>query len=78
EELGEKQMYGETLLAMGNLQVKDGKLMDGAATYEVGLGNMDDLNVNQKVIKGLLGMRNRFVGGGSASGDAGSEDKQDN
>lgn len=64
EELGKKNMYGETLLAMGNLQVKDGKFMDGAATYEVGLENMEKLSVNQKVIKGLLGVRNRFIGTG--------------
>src|SRR5689334_9565327 len=44
EALGEKKYYGETLLAMADLQVKDGKLMQGAATYEVGLENMDELN----------------------------------
>jgi tetratricopeptide (TPR) repeat protein len=64
EEHGEKKMYGETLIAMGDLQVRDGKLMAGAATYEVGLEQLDQLSAGQKVIKGLLGIRNRLIGGG--------------
>lgn len=63
EALGEKKFYGETLLAMADLQVKDGKLMQGAATYEVGLENIDQLNASQKVLKGLLGIKNRLTGG---------------
>jgi tetratricopeptide (TPR) repeat protein len=63
EELGEKKLYGETLIAMGDLQVKDGKLMAGAATYEVGLENLDNLNASQKMLKGLLGIRNKLTGG---------------
>ncbi len=63
EELGEKKLYGETLVAMGDLQVRDGKVMAGAATYEVGLENLDELNASQKVIKGLLGFRNKLTGG---------------
>jgi tetratricopeptide (TPR) repeat protein len=63
-ELGEKKLYGETLLAMGDLQVKDGKLGAGAATYEAGLSNLDDLTASQKIIKGLIGFRNRLTGGG--------------
>jgi tetratricopeptide (TPR) repeat protein len=65
QEHGEKDLYGETLVAMGSLQVRDGKLMVGAATYEVGLENLEQLNASQKVIKGLLGIRNRLMGGGS-------------
>lgn len=64
EEHGEKKLYGETLIAMGDLQVRDGKLMVGAATYEAGLEQLDHLNGSQKVIKGLLGIRNKLVGGG--------------
>ena len=63
EELGEKKLYGETLVAMGDLQVRDGKVLAGAATYEVGLENLDELNASQKVIKGLLGFRNKLTGG---------------
>ena len=62
EVLGEKKFYGETLLAMADLQVKDGKLMQGAATYEVGLENIDQLNASQKVLKGLLGIKNKLTG----------------
>jgi tetratricopeptide (TPR) repeat protein len=64
QELGEKKLYGETLIAMGDLQVRDGKVMAGAATYEVGLENIDDLSASQKIIKGLLGVRNKLTGGG--------------
>lgn len=63
DEHGEKKLYGETMLAMADLQVRDGKLMAGAATYEVGLENLDELSAGQKVIKGLLGIRNRLTGG---------------
>lgn len=65
QELGENKLYGETMLAMGDLQVKDGKIGAGAATYEVGLSNIDDLNASQKIIKGLIGFRNKLTGGGS-------------
>jgi tetratricopeptide (TPR) repeat protein len=61
---GEKKLYGETLIAMGDLQVRDGKLMVGAATYEVGLEQLDQLSPSQKILKGLLGIRNKLVGGG--------------
>jgi tetratricopeptide (TPR) repeat protein len=64
EEMGEKKLYGETLIAMGDLQVRDGKLMAGAATYEVGLEQLDNLSAGQKVIKGLLGIRNKLTGSG--------------
>ncbi|MBZ0297658.1 MAG: tetratricopeptide repeat protein [Anaerolineae bacterium] len=63
EEIGEKKLYGETLVAMGDLQVRDGKVMAGAATYEVGLENLDKLSPSQKIIKGLLGIRNKLGGG---------------
>jgi tetratricopeptide (TPR) repeat protein len=65
QELGEKKLYGETLVAMGDLQMRDGKIMSGAATYEVGLENLDQLSPTQKVIKGLMGIRSKLTGGGS-------------
>jgi hypothetical protein len=46
------------------LQVRDGNIMRGAATYEVGLENLDELSASQKVIKGLLGFRSKLTGGG--------------
>jgi tetratricopeptide (TPR) repeat protein len=64
DEMGEKKLYGETLIAMGDLQVRDGKLMIGAATYEAGLEQLDQLSAGQKIIKGLLGIRNKLIGGG--------------
>ncbi|MGQ9889899.1 MAG: tetratricopeptide repeat protein [Aggregatilineales bacterium] len=67
EALGEKKLYGETLIAMGDLQFRDGKVMAGAATYEVGLEQLDELSASQKIIKGLLGIRNRLMGGGGKS-----------
>jgi tetratricopeptide (TPR) repeat protein len=63
EELGEKKMYGDTLLAMGNLQMKEGKFVAGAATYQAGLEEMENLSVNQRIIKSLSGTINRLTGG---------------
>jgi tetratricopeptide (TPR) repeat protein len=63
QELGEKKMLGDTLIAMGSLQVKDGKLWNGAATYEAGLEQLDNLSATQKVMKNLIGFRNRLIGG---------------
>lgn len=60
---GENKMYGETLVAMGDLQMRDGKLMSGAATYEAGLENLGELSASQKMIKGLMGFRNKLTGG---------------
>jgi tetratricopeptide (TPR) repeat protein len=65
QELGEKQLLAETLKALGALQVEDGKLGAGAANYEAGLNLQDELTARQKVLKGLIGIRNRFTGGGS-------------
>lgn len=62
-ELGETKLYGETLIALGSMQIRDGKLWQGAATYEVGLENLDKLSPVQKVLKGLFGVRNRLTGG---------------
>ena len=63
DELGEKELYGQTMIAMAKLQVRDGKIWDGAATYEVGLENLDGLSGTQKVLKGLIGLKNRLIGG---------------
>jgi tetratricopeptide (TPR) repeat protein len=67
QEMGEQKLYGETLLAMGDLQVKEGKILAGAATYEVGLEQMGgELSGTQKLLKGLIGMRNKLIGGGAS------------
>lgn len=62
DELGEKKLHGETLVAMGALQFKEGKVGAGAASYEVGLNELDQLSPTQKVLKGLIGVRNRLTG----------------
>lgn len=62
DELGEKKLHGETLVAMASLQVRDGKLSAGAATYEVGLSELDNLTGSQRVLKGLIGIRNKLFG----------------
>lgn len=65
QELGEKKLQGETLMAMANLQMKDGKVAQSAATYEAGLSQIENLNTSQKLLKGLIGIRNRLTGGSS-------------
>lgn len=67
QEIGERKLHGETLIAMADLQVRDGKLGAGAATYEVGLSELDKLTASQKVLKGLIGIRNKVIGGGQQS-----------
>lgn len=62
DELGEKKLHGETLVAMGALQFKEGKFGVGSASYEVGLNELDNLSASQKVLKGLIGIRNRLTG----------------
>jgi tetratricopeptide (TPR) repeat protein len=61
---GERVLYGETLVAMADLQMSEHKVTAAAATYEVGLSEMENLSASQKVIKNLVGLRNRLTGGG--------------
>jgi tetratricopeptide (TPR) repeat protein len=61
--LGEKKLHGETLVAIGALQMKDGKLGAGAASYQAGLDEMDALTPAQKVIRSLSGVVSRLTGG---------------
>jgi tetratricopeptide (TPR) repeat protein len=67
EELGQKKMHGETLLAIADLQMSERKINQAAATYEAGLGELDQLSGSQKILKGLIGIKNRLTGGGSGS-----------
>jgi tetratricopeptide (TPR) repeat protein len=64
KELGQNKLYGETLIAIASLQIRDGKIWAGAATYEVGLEFLDKLTPSQRLLKRLLGLRNRISGGG--------------
>lgn len=63
--VGEKQMYGETLLAMADLQMSERKVTAATATYEVGLSEIGELSASQKVIKNLISLRNKMMGGGA-------------
>ena len=62
DEVGEKKMHGETMVAMASLQVRDGKLSAGADTYAVGLDELDNLTAGQKLLKGLIGVRKKILG----------------
>lgn len=61
QELGEDRMYGETLIAMAKMQFKDGKIWPAAATYEVGLSFLDELNFSQRILKRLLVYRDLLI-----------------
>lgn len=52
-ELGEKKLYSETMLAIGSLQVREGKIFNGAASYQIGLEGLEHLTPAQKIIKRL-------------------------
>lgn len=55
--LDEKRLYSETMLALGALQIRSGKLFNGAAYYQVGLEGLEsvnDLSFTQKIIKRLF------------------------
>jgi tetratricopeptide (TPR) repeat protein len=67
KELGEEMMYSDTLMALGAMQVRDGKFFTGAATYQVALENREDLSGTQKIIKSLSNFINRLSGGGTAT-----------
>lgn len=61
-EIGEKELYGETLLAIARMQFRDGKIWMSAATYEVGLENLDKLSIGQQFLKRLFKIKNRLSG----------------
>jgi tetratricopeptide (TPR) repeat protein len=61
QDAGEKEMYGQTLIAMAKMQFKDGKIWPAAATYEVALENVAKLSFSQKILKRLIGVRNKLT-----------------
>jgi len=79
-DLGDEESYGQTVLAIADLQLRSGKLMQAAATYEVGLDYVKNPNARQKLMKKLLGVRNRFMGTGvpkpEGAGDKETPDKE--
>lgn len=81
-EEGDEESYGQTILAIADLQLRSGNLMQAAATYEVGLDYVKTPNARQKIMKNLLGLRNRLTGtrpGGDTPDkpDASSEKESD-
>lgn len=52
-EQDEKAMYSDTLIALGRLQIRDGKILSGTALYQVGLEFKEHLTPTQKIIKRL-------------------------
>jgi tetratricopeptide (TPR) repeat protein len=61
-EIGEEELYSDTMLALGALQVRDFKLFMGAATYQVALENRTNLTGTQKIIKSLSNLISRIGG----------------
>ena len=62
-ELDETQLYSETMMALGSLQVRDGKIFTGAATYQIGLESLQDPSPRQKLMKRLTGFITSLSGG---------------
>ena len=63
-EMNDEENYGQTVMAIADLQFRSGQLMKAAATYEVGLEYIKSPNTRQKMMKKLLGVRNKLTGGG--------------
>ncbi|GAB1421637.1 hypothetical protein MASR2M15_18160 [Anaerolineales bacterium] len=61
-QIDEMKMYGETLVALGAMQLKDGKISEGAAMYQVALDYIDNPTTAQKIMKRLSGFINRLNG----------------
>ena len=75
-ELGDEENYGQTVLAIADLQLRGGQIMKAASTYEVGLDSIKNPNTRQRLMKNLLGLRNRLGGGGPpVPRDAGDSDE---
>lgn len=62
KELGEDQFYGETILALGDMQFRQGNYMGAVATFEMGLDRIKNPNQRQKMLKQMLVMKNRMLG----------------
>jgi tetratricopeptide (TPR) repeat protein len=76
-ELGDEENYGQTVLAIADLQMRSGQLMKAAATFEVGLDYIKNPTGRQKMMKRLLGVRNKLTGQGVAKGEGGDSEGSD-
>lgn len=61
-EIDEDEYYGETVLALADMQFRSGHLMEALATFEVGLEHIRNKNHRQKMMKQLLVLKNRLSG----------------
>lgn len=68
-ELGDDESYGQTVLAIADVQMRSGQATQAAATYEVGLDYVEHPNARQKLMRNLLGLRNRLTGQSSPPPD---------
>jgi len=62
QDLGEIGMYSDTMMALGAFQVRDGKLLAGAASYQIALEDRENLSGTQKIIRSLSNLINRLNG----------------
>jgi tetratricopeptide (TPR) repeat protein len=78
-EAGDDDNYGETVLALADLQFKSGDLMQAVATFEAGLDHIRNPSQRQKMAKQLLVVKNRLLGQkkAEASSDDGEEPTSD-
>jgi tetratricopeptide (TPR) repeat protein len=61
-EIEEDEYYGETILALSDMQFRSGNLVEALATFEVGLEHIRNKNHRQKMLKQLLVLKNRLSG----------------
>ena len=61
-EAGDDDNYGETVLALADLQFKSGNLVQAVGTFEAGLEHIRNPNQRQKMAKQLLVVKNRMLG----------------
>lgn len=64
-ELGEDEFYGQTILALADLQFRSGQMVQAAETFELGLKYIENPNQRQKMMKQLMVVKNRMLGGGA-------------
>ena len=70
-ETGDEENYGQTVLAIADLQLRSGHPTQAAATFEVGLDYIKNPTARQKMMRNLLGLRNRLTGQGQPPADEG-------
>lgn len=62
DELNENQLYAETIMALGDMQFRQGNMLGAIATFETALDRIKNANQRQKALKKLLVLKNRVLG----------------